>query len=120
MVLKVKIYIEVYPAEKLLCFSRYLVIFICSLDYMVCVLFKSVGIDLKHISNSSMQNREFCKIIKVQFTRDYTGQRSDGRYISRQIFHGIFKLSLVAAMLVIIKSTTFRLSSKDTLSQVSR
>lgn len=126
MVLKVKIYIEVYPAEKLLCFSRYLVIFICSLDYMVCVLFKSVGIDLKHISNSSMQNRvrhnliEFCKIIKVQFTRDYTGQRSDGRYISRQIFHGIFKLSLVAAMVVIIKSTTRRLSSKDTFSQVSR
>ena len=32
----------------------------------------------------------------------------------------IFKLSLVAAMVVIIKSTTRRLSSKDTFSQVSR
>lgn len=57
---------------------------------------------------------------KVQFTRDYTGQRSDGRGAARQIFHVIFKLSLVAAMVVIIKSTTRRLSSKDTFSQVSR
>ena len=58
--------------------------------------------------------------MKVQFTRDYTGQRSDGRGSTRQIFHVIFKLSLVAAMVVIIKSTTRRLSSKDTLSHVSR
>ena len=58
--------------------------------------------------------------MKVQFTRDYTGQRSDGRGAARQIFHVIFKLSLVAAMVVIIKSTTRRLSSKDTFSQVSR
>ena len=57
---------------------------------------------------------------KVQFTRDYTGQVSDGRGSARQIFHVIFKLSLVAAMVVIIKSTTRRLSSKDTFSQVSR
>ena len=60
----------------------------------------------------------YCR--KVQFTRDYTGQRSDGRGAARQIFHVIFKLSLVAAMVVIIKSTTRRLSSKDTFSQVSR
>ncbi len=32
----------------------------------------------------------------------------------------MFKLSLVAAMMVIIKSITRRLSSKDTFSQVSR
>ncbi|WP_432764423.1 TetR/AcrR family transcriptional regulator [Hungatella hathewayi] len=57
---------------------------------------------------------------KVQFTRDYTGYVSDGRGFTRQIFHVIFKLSLVAAMVVIIKSTTRRLSSKDTFSQVSR
>lgn len=57
---------------------------------------------------------------KVQFTRDYTGQVSDGRRNAHQIFHVMFKLSLVAAMVVIIKSTTRRLSSKDTLSQVSR
>ncbi len=57
---------------------------------------------------------------KVQFTRDYTGYGSDGRGSTRQIFHVIFKLSLVAAMVVIIKSTTRRLSSKDTLSHVSR
>ena len=57
---------------------------------------------------------------KVQFTRDYTEQVSDGRGSARQIFHVMFKLSLVAAMVVIIKSTTRRLSSKDTFSQVSR
>ena len=57
---------------------------------------------------------------KVQFTRDYTGEVSDGRYAARQIFHVMFKLSLVAATVVIIKSTTRRLSSKDTLSHVSR
>lgn len=57
---------------------------------------------------------------KVQFTRDYTGERSDRRCAARQIFHVIFKLSLVAAMVVSIKSTTRRLSSKDTLSHVSR
>ena len=62
----------------------------------------------------------YLKSDKVQFTRDYTGQRSDGRGAARQIFHVIFKLSLVAAMVVIIKSTTRRLSSKDTFSQVSR
>ena len=59
-------------------------------------------------------------IDKVQFTRDYTGERSDRRCAARQIFHVIFKLSLVAAMVVSIKSTTRRLSSKDTLSHVSR
>ena len=57
---------------------------------------------------------------KVQFTRDYTGYRSDGRITARQIFHVMFKLSLVAATVVIIKSTTRRLSSKDTSSHVSR
>lgn len=57
---------------------------------------------------------------KVQFTRDYTGEVSDGRGAASQIFHVMFKLSLVAAMVVIIKSTTRRLSSKDTFSQVSR
>ena len=39
---------------------------------------------------------------------------------ARQIFHVMFKLSLVAATVVIIKSTTRRLSSKDTFSHVSR
>ena len=57
---------------------------------------------------------------KVQFTRDCTGERSDGRHTSRQIFHVMFKLSLAAAAVAIIKSTTRRLSSKDTLSHVSR
>ena len=57
--------------------------------------------------------------VKVQFTRDYTGEVSDGGS-ARQIFHVMFKLSLVAAVVVIIKSTTRRLSSKDTFSQVSR
>ena len=42
------------------------------------------------------------------------GNVSDGRITARQIFHVMFKLSLVAAMVVIIKSTTRRLSSKDT------
>ena len=46
---------------------------------------------------------------KVQFTRDYTGEVSDGRGAASQIFHVMFKLSLVAAMVVIIKSTTRRL-----------
>ena len=49
---------------------------------------------------------------------------TQSRYLTggsaRQIFHVMFKLSLVAAMVVIIKSTTRRLSSKDTFSQVSR
>ena len=45
---------------------------------------------------------------------------TQGRYLTGGIFHVIFKLSLVAAMVVIIKSTTRRLSSKDTFSQVSR
>ena len=62
----------------------------------------------------------YLEVHKVQFTRDYTGERSDRRCAARQIFHVIFKLSLVAAMVVIIKSTTRRLSSKDTLSHVSR
>ena len=57
---------------------------------------------------------------KVQFTRDYTGEVSDGRYAARQIFHVMFKLSLVAAMVVSIKSTTRRLSSKSTSFHVSR
>ena len=49
---------------------------------------------------------------------------TQSRYLTggsaRQIFHVMFKLSLVAATVVIIKSTTRRLSSKDTLSHVSR
>ena len=49
---------------------------------------------------------------------------TQSRYLTggsaRQIFHVMFKLSLVAAMVVIIKSTTRRLSSKDTFSQVLR
>lgn len=49
-----------------------------------------------------------------------THGKSDGWGCARQIFHVMFKLSLVAAMAVIIKSTTRRLSSKVTLSQVSR
>ena len=75
---------------------------------------------MKYDIQFTNQFKKDLKLAKVQFTRDYTGQRSDGRGAARQIFHVIFKLSLVAAMVVIIKSTTRRLSSKDTFSQVSR
>ena len=61
----------------------------------------------------------------VYITLKYSLQgTTQSRYLTggsaRQIFHVMFKLSLVAAMVVIIKSTTRRLSSKDTFSQVSR
>ena len=62
---------------------------------------------------------------KINNNRKYSLQgTTQGRYltggVARQIFHVMFKLSLVAATVVIIKSTTRRLSSKDTLSHVSR
>ena len=75
---------------------------------------------MRAMSNIWAGWRSFLFHRKVQFTRDYTGEVSDGRYAARQIFHVMFKLSLVAAMVVSIKSTTRRLSSKSTSFHVSR
>ena len=83
----------------------------------------------RNIKNIALMGFIVTSLIEISqiFTfRKYSLQgTTQGRYLTgggsaRQIFHVIFKLSLVAAMVVIIKSTTRRLSSKDTSSQVSR